>query len=583
MLRATLFVATARAASAWARPLAAAPLRGLPALALPAGESRRGSRRARHAKAAGAAPPPAPSGAARPARRVAPPLPGQAATPLREELDALHARAAPRKIAEAVEAAGAAATGPDVCAAAALLLDLGRPELADTVLRAEAAEAALRATPRPALLGVVRALCRDQGQAATARWLLRRAGLFELAGRGPAGAGVGAAESEPESAAAAAAAAAFDGERVEHRLFSAVTSALFREGKAPQALETVEAWSRAAAALPAGVAPPPPNTVVGSDVAEAARADAERAAEPFHRALQAAAKAQSLKGVFSGLDAMRNAQVPWTSETHELVANAACRSVDFVTGAVSMATLPRPDRPEVLFLGRSNVGKSSLVNMVCNRKALARTSKKPGKTQQFNYFGVNDGSRWKSPGTFYLVDMPGLGYAKVPGALRDAWARLLAEYISERSSLTTIFHLVDARHGPTETDAKIMTMMTARPERVEYVVVLTKADKKGAAAVAAEALVREALAFAAATARSRGQEDEGKVPLERSPILRTSSQAKIGLIDVWLRLRKAVFDFERDPDAPAPLVGRQRGKGGGRVELVGGGEADDGTISRLSR
>ena len=79
-----------------------------------------------------------------------------------------------------------------------------------------------------------------------------------------------------------------------------------------------------------------------------------------------------------------------------------------------METLPEPVMPEVAFIGRSNVGKSSLVNMVCNRRALAYTSKTPGKTQMFNYFAVNNQSTWDPPGRFHLVDLPGLGYAKVP-------------------------------------------------------------------------------------------------------------------------------------------------------------------------
>jgi GTP-binding protein EngB required for normal cell division len=118
----------------------------------------------------------------------------------------------------------------------------------------------------------------------------------------------------------------------------------------------------------------------------------------------------------------------------QAVANAAVRSVQFVTGAVSMETLPKKWLPEAAFIGRSNVGKSSLINMVCNRKALAYTSKRPGKTQQFNYFEVNGEQQSSSSSSkggsskvkaavkgridaqqaFYIVDLPGIGYAKVP-------------------------------------------------------------------------------------------------------------------------------------------------------------------------
>lgn len=127
--------------------------------------------------------------------------------------------------------------------------------------------------------------------------------------------------------------------------------------------------------------------------------------------------------------------------TSETVANAAVRSVDFVTSAVSMATLPSSKSgphsgtgrlAEVAFIGRSNVGKSSLVNMVCNRRALAYTSKTPGKTQQFNYFVVNNQSKWDPAGTFHLVDLPGLGYAKVPKVVREAWVAFMSQYFYER-------------------------------------------------------------------------------------------------------------------------------------------------------
>ena len=133
---------------------------------------------------------------------------------------------------------------------------------------------------------------------------------------------------------------------------------------------------------------------------------------------------------------------------------------------------------QVAFIGRSNVGKSSLVNMVCNRRALAYTSKTPGKTQQFNYFLVNNQSKWDPAGKFHLVDLPGLGYAKVPQHVREMWIKFMSEYFYERQELKLIFHLVDSRHGPAQTDLDIMQMMSKLPARVGYVVVLTKADKK---------------------------------------------------------------------------------------------------------
>ncbi|CAN0264014.1 unnamed protein product, partial [Ectocarpus sp. 13 AM-2016] len=110
-----------------------------------------------------------------------------------------------------------------------------------------------------------------------------------------------------------------------------------------------------------------------------------------NRLLQGFHKRRDLEAVFKVLDVMAAAGVDGDDETYEWLANAAVREVDFVKGAVSMATLPKePVLPEAAFIGRSNVGKSSLINMVCNRKALAFTSKRPGKTQQFNYFLMNN-------------------------------------------------------------------------------------------------------------------------------------------------------------------------------------------------
>ena len=113
--------------------------------------------------------------------------------------------------------------------------------------------------------------------------------------------------------------------------------------------------------------------------------------------------------MFVTLDLMREAGLHPDTDSYQHLGNTLVRSVDFIAGAVSMDTLPTRTLPEVCFIGRSNVGKSSLLNMVCNRKDLAYVSKRPGKTQQFNYFIVND----KSKSTFYMVDVPGVGYAKV--------------------------------------------------------------------------------------------------------------------------------------------------------------------------
>ncbi len=160
------------------------------------------------------------------------------------------------------------------------------------------------------------------------------------------------------------------------------------------------------------------------------------------------------------------------------------RSVTFVKGAVRWSELPDDGRPEVAFIGRSNVGKSSLINAMVGRRSLARTSGTPGKTQQFNYYLIDD--------AFYFVDLPGYGYAKVARDQRDRWGRFIGTYLSDREPLRLVFHLVDSRHEPTSLDRDIMETM--RGGRVPYVIVLTKADKlSGNERVKSERRVKDVL------------------------------------------------------------------------------------------
>ena len=142
-------------------------------------------------------------------------------------------------------------------------------------------------------------------------------------------------------------------------------------------------------------------------------------------------------------------------------------SVDFVKGVVAMSGLPSADRAEVCFAGRSNVGKSSLINALTGRKALARASNTPGRTQEINYFALS--------GTHYLVDLPGYGYANAPLAKVQAWQTLLKQYLSGRATLRRAFVLIDARHGIKPVDEEIMTLLDSAA--VTFQCVLTKADK----------------------------------------------------------------------------------------------------------
>ena len=139
----------------------------------------------------------------------------------------------------------------------------------------------------------------------------------------------------------------------------------------------------------------------------------------------------------------------------------------FITGAPSLAHCPPPEYPEVCFAGRSNVGKSSLINGIFNHKGLARTSNVPGKTQQMNYYLVDDEA--------YFVDLPGFGYAKVSKKERERWGRDIRDYLLKRETLRLIVHLVDIRHDPTPLDEDFFYWMGVN--RMPFVVVLSKSDK----------------------------------------------------------------------------------------------------------
>ena len=143
----------------------------------------------------------------------------------------------------------------------------------------------------------------------------------------------------------------------------------------------------------------------------------------------------------------------------------------FVKGVTSLEHLPPMDVSEIAFAGRSNVGKSTLINALTGNGKLARTSNTPGRTQELNYF--TDAAR-----TFYLVDMPGYGYAEAPKAKVDAWTRLIKDYLRGRSSLRRVFVLVDSRHGIKTTDGDILDLLDETA--VSYQVVLTKIDKPSA-------------------------------------------------------------------------------------------------------
>jgi GTP-binding protein len=182
--------------------------------------------------------------------------------------------------------------------------------------------------------------------------------------------------------------------------------------------------------------------------------------------------------------------------------------VEFLKGVVAMDGLPPSNRIEVCFAGRSNVGKSSLINAVTGRKAIARASNTPGRTQEINFFTVGE--------NLYLVDLPGYGFANAPVNVKEKWQRLLKAYLSGRPSLRRAFVLIDARHGVKSVDEEILDLLDR--SAVTFQCVLTKADKvKAAERDKVLAQVRKALS---------------KHPAAFPEIVVTSSEKALGIDDL---------------------------------------------------
>ena len=160
-------------------------------------------------------------------------------------------------------------------------------------------------------------------------------------------------------------------------------------------------------------------------------------------------------------------ELAYTPEQIEAGRLLFARDVTFMLSVVKLATLPAPDMPEVCFAGRSNVGKSSLINALTNRKGLARASNTPGRTRELNYFNVSDRIR--------VVDLPGYGYARASKTDIARWTELTRAYLRGRAPLRRVFVLIDSRHGLKEGDREIMAMLDEAA--VTYQIILTKVDK----------------------------------------------------------------------------------------------------------
>ncbi len=142
-------------------------------------------------------------------------------------------------------------------------------------------------------------------------------------------------------------------------------------------------------------------------------------------------------------------------------------SARFVASLTDVKQLPTDGLPEIALVGRSNVGKSSLINKLCGKRNLAFISSTPGKTQALNYFLINE--------SFYIVDLPGYGYARVPEHVKAGWSKLIENYLSNREQIKLVLHIVDARHEPTELDKMMAGWLDYF--KIPYIIVITKIDK----------------------------------------------------------------------------------------------------------
>ncbi|UZK70804.1 ribosome biogenesis GTP-binding protein YihA/YsxC [Sphingomonas sp. S1-29] len=215
-------------------------------------------------------------------------------------------------------------------------------------------------------------------------------------------------------------------------------------------------------------------------------------------------------------DGPRQVTSPFDDDAIEAARKIFSGPIAFLRSAPALEHMPEPVVPEVAFAGRSNVGKSSLLNALTNRNGLARTSNTPGRTQELNFFDVGE------PLAFRLVDMPGYGFAKAPKDVVRKWRFLVNDFLRGRQALKRSLLLIDSRHGIKDVDRDILKMLDAAA--VSYRIVLTKADKVKASELA--------------EVTERTIEEVRKRPAAHPDILVTSSEGGMGIPE----LRAAVIE-----------------------------------------
>ena len=189
-------------------------------------------------------------------------------------------------------------------------------------------------------------------------------------------------------------------------------------------------------------------------------------------------------------------------------------SAEFVKSAFEEEHWPRDEKPEIAFLGRSNVGKSSLINSLLGVKGLARTSSTPGRTQSLNFFLINN--------RFYFVDLPGYGYARVPKLIRAGWGDMATDYLAKRRQLVLSIQIVDSRHEPTTLDLQLNEWLAAHAK--PRIVVATKSDKLSSNEL-------------------RKNLERVKLTLSPAQVIAYSATTRRGREEVWRNIEQAIAGF----------------------------------------